>query len=125
MPATSAGMTVEVDAGYVGNALALKVESFGLARRAGLEQGAVRFRQWRAAVAEAIDDRIAAVAAEIPQRHLDAGRRLPPLVFGEIEQAPDLEHDVAVEARGDDGGDRLLALDQPFQDLVEHVVGRQ
>ena len=80
----------------------LEIERFGLARRAGLEQRAVRLRHRRAGVAEAVDDRITAVAAEILQRHLDAGRRLPALVFGEIEQPPDLEHDVAVEARGDD-----------------------
>ena len=36
-----------------------------------------------------------------------------------------MQHGVAVEARRDDVGDRLLALDQPLQDLVEHVVGRQ
>jgi hypothetical protein len=42
-----------------------------------------------AGFAKAVGDGIAAVAAEILLRHLDAGRRLPPLVFGDVEQAID------------------------------------
>src|SRR5207244_9138715 len=102
------------------------VERLALGRRlAVLEQRAVGLRQRRAGIAEAVDDRIATVAAEIPQRHLDAGRRLPALVLGEVEHARDLHHRLTVEARLDDFCDRLLTLDQPFEDAVEQVVGRQ
>ena len=79
----------------------------------------------RAGIAKTVRNRIAPVAAEIPERHLDARRRLPPLVFGDIEHALDLHHGVAIEPGRDDGGNRLLALDQPLQDLVENVVRRQ
>src|SRR5262245_17231963 len=89
-----------------------------------LDQRAVGLRQRCPGVAETVDDRVAAVAAEILQRHLDAGRRLPALVLGEVEHAGDLHDGLAVEAFGDDRGDRLLALDQPFEDGVEHVIGR-
>src|SRR5438128_323635 len=102
------------------------VERLALGRRlAVLEQRAVGLRQRRAGIAEAVDDRIAAVAAEIPQRHLDAGRRLPALVLGEVEHARDLHHGLALEAGLDDLCDWLLVLDEPLKDAIEHVVGRQ
>src|SRR5215475_4483058 len=88
-------------------------------------QRVVGLGQRRARVAEAVDDGVAAVAAEVLQRYLDAGRRLPALVLGEIEHALDLHDRLAVEAVRDDLGDRLFALDQPFEDLVEYVVGWQ
>src|SRR5262245_43343810 len=90
-----------------------------------LYQRLVGLGQGRAGIAEAVDDGIAAVAAEILQRHLDAGRRLPALILGDIEHALDLHDRLAVKAVFDDLGDRLFALDQTFQDLIEHVVGRQ
>src|ERR1700680_1022844 len=47
----------------------------------------VGLRQWRAGIAEAIDDGITSVAAEVLQRDLHPGRRLPALVFGKLEDA--------------------------------------
>ena len=85
----------------------------------------VGLRQRRAGIAEAVDDRIAPVAAEILQRHLHARRRLPALVFGEIEHAVD----AAAPCRGRSPPRRcrrrLLALDQPLKDRIEHLIGRQ
>ena len=52
-----------------------------------------------AGIAKFIGDRIAAVAPEIPARHLDAGRGLPALVFGDVEQTIDPRHHVTIEAR--------------------------
>ncbi len=72
-------------------ALDLKIERFAFGRLAG-DQRDVRRRQRRAGIAEAVGDRIAAVAAEILQRHLDARRRLPALVFGDVEHALDAHH---------------------------------
>src|SRR5262249_12509209 len=94
-------------------------------RRRVLPQGGIGLRERRAGIAEAVDDGVAAVAAEVLQRHLDAGRRLPALILGEIEHALDLHDRLALEAVLDDLRDRLFALDQPFEDLIEHVVGRQ
>src|SRR5579871_696275 len=82
-------------------------------------------RRFSTAVVKATGDRVAAVAAEVLQRHLDAGSRLPTFVFRETEHTLDLRHRLAIKAFGDDAGDRLLALDQPFEDLIEHIVGRQ
>src|SRR5499433_3358413 len=90
-----------------------------------LHQRVVGLGQRRAGIAEAVDDGVAAVAAEILERHLDAGRRLPALILGEIEHALDLHDRLAVEAVLDDLGDRLFAFDQTFEDLIEHVIGRQ
>src|SRR5215813_12880732 len=90
-----------------------------------LHQRVVGLGQRRAVIAEAVDDGIAAVAPEILQRHLDAWRRLPALVLGEIEHALDVHDRLAVEAVLDDLGNRLFAFDQTFEDLIEHVIGRQ
>ena len=99
---------------------------FASSPAAGRPATSVRRRQRRAGIAEAVGDRIAAVAAEVLQRHLHARRRLPALVFGDVEQALDLH---APSSRSKPAatiaGDRLLALDQPLEDGVEHVVGRQ
>src|SRR6185436_12138347 len=67
-------------------------------RRDVPHQRTIGRRQRLAGIAEAVHDRIAPVAAKILQRHLDAGRRLPALVFGEVEHAFDLRHGFAVEA---------------------------
>src|SRR6516162_2085006 len=101
-----------------------EIVRFALRRRV-LHQRAVGLRQWRTGIAETVDDGVAAVATEVLQCHLDPGRRLPALVLGEIEHALDLHDCLAVEAVRDDLGDRLFALHQPFEDLVEHVVGRK
>ena len=59
------------------------------------------FRCPREILAELIDDRIAAIAAEIPGRNLHAGRGLAALVLGEIEHALDLADRRLVVAAGD------------------------
>ena len=78
-----------------------------------------------ASAAEAVGDRIAAVAAEGAAGDLDAGRRLAALVFGQIEHAPDPAHRGLVIALGDDLLHRHLAFHQAFQDRIQLVIGRQ
>src|SRR5437867_2053142 len=78
-----------------------------------------------AIVAEAVGDGIAAVAAKVLFRHLDARRRLPALVFGNVELPVDPRHHFGREAGCDDRGQRLLALDQPLENSVQHLVWRQ
>ena len=96
------------------------------ARPARAHQLLVGLGQRLAGVAEAVGDRIAAVAAEIPRRDLHARRRLPALVFGEVEQPLDPRHHLGrSKPAATIVGERLLALDQALQDVVEHVVGRQ
>src|SRR3954452_7582251 len=92
-----------------GAANSSEIEGFalGLVKRA---DGFVRLRQRGPGIAEFVHDRIAAVAAEIAQRDLDAWRGLAPLVFGQVEHAVDAQHQIAIKARRDDVGDRLLAL---------------
>src|SRR5262245_33813063 len=138
-PMIEVGKTTPADALYIVSSLAApspafprcggkrgrsEIVRFALGGRV-LYQRVVGLGQGRAGIAEAVDDGIAAVAAEILQRHLDAGRRLPALILGDIEHALDLHDRLAVKAVFDDLGDRLFALDQTFQDLIEHVVGRQ
>src|SRR5215510_7615342 len=99
-PMIEVGSVTPADALYIVSSLVLpcadrrsKIEGLALCRRS-LEQRAVRSGERRAGIAEAVDDRIAAVAAEILQRHLDPGRRLPALVFGQMEHALDFHHGV-------------------------------
>ena len=66
---------------------ALAVECFGRRASGTRDQLFVGFGQRLAGIAKAVGDGIAAVAAEIAARHLDARCRLPPLVFGNVEQA--------------------------------------
>src|SRR5512132_1487056 len=127
-PMIEVGSAISADALYIAFSLALcprsEIEGFALGRRI-LHQAAVGLGQWRAGIAEAVDDGVAAVAAEIPQRHLDAGGRLPTLVLGKLQHALDLYDGLAIETLLDDLGDRLLALDQTLENLVEYVIGRQ
>src|SRR5208283_5020469 len=85
----------------------------------------VRRLGWQAGVAEAVDDRVAPVAAEILWPDLDARRRLPALVFGEIEELFDSAHRVRVVALRDDVGDPHLLLDQTVENAVKNGVRRQ
>src|SRR3954465_1454420 len=85
-------------------------------RRDVPQQRTIGRRQRLAGIAEAVHDRITPGAAENLYRPLDAGRRLPALVFGEVEHAFDLRHGLAVKAIRDDLRDRLLALDQSLED---------
>src|SRR5690606_16408086 len=70
-----------------------------------------------AALAERVGDRVAPVAAEIAAGDLDAGCRLAALVFGDVEQVLDPLDSRPVVAALDDLGHRLLAFDQPAQDV--------
>src|SRR5688500_1332146 len=63
-----------------------------LARLADRLQGCIGPERRAALVAEAVDDRVAAIAPEILPCHLDARRCLTALVFGEVEQPLDLLH---------------------------------
>src|SRR6266487_6132122 len=127
-PMIEVGSAISAEALYIASSLALcprsEIEGFALGRNV-LHQRAVGLGQRCAGIAEAVDNGVAAVAAEIPQRHLDAGGRLPALVLGEMQHALDLHDRFAIEALLDDLGDRLLALEQTLEDLVEHVIGRQ
>ena len=60
----------------------LKIEGVALRSLTVFEQRTVGRGQRRTGITEPINDRIAAVAPEIAQRHFYAGRRLPALVFG-------------------------------------------
>ena len=62
----------------------------------------VGLRQRLAVVAKTVGDGIAAVAAKVLFGHLDAGRGLPALVFGDVEQAVDPRHHVGGETVRDD-----------------------
>ncbi len=75
--------------------------------------GGVRDLRREAGVAEAVDDRIAPVAAEILRADLDPRRRLAALVLGEIEELFDPLHRLRVITLGNDVGDPHLLLDQP------------
>src|SRR5215472_16821546 len=127
-PMIEVGRATPTDALYIVSSLVLspgsQIVSFAL-QDCVFRELAVRLPQRRTGIAEAVDDRVAAVAAEILQRHLDAGRRLPALVLGKMQHALDLHDCLAVEAFRHDLGDRLLALDQTFEDLIEHIVRRQ
>ena len=78
-----------------------------------------------APVAEPVGDGIAAVAAEILLRYLDAGRRLAALVLGDIEQVLDAVDGLPVVSARDDRVDRHLLLDEALKNLVEIGIGRQ
>ena len=74
---------------------------------------------------KAIGDRIAPVAAEIAPGDLDARRRLPPLVFGDIEHVLDALHQRFRMAALHDFGDRQFLFHQARQNIIQHVIGRQ
>src|SRR5882672_10223201 len=97
MPATSAGMT-----SHELWPLVSALKHFRRGTRRARDQRLVRLRQRRAGIAEAVGDGIAAVAPEIAGSDLDAGRRLPPLVLGDVEQMIDPRHHRAVEPGLDD-----------------------
>ena len=91
-----------------------------------LLQRLVRPERDLALVAEAVDDRIAAVAAEILARR--PSRPAPPggacIRRDRAGARPSCTVSRSWPARHD-VGDAHLALDQALQDVVEHVVGRQ
>src|SRR5262249_25482013 len=95
------GRATPADALYIVSSLVLspgsQIVGFALQDRV-FRDLAVGLRQRRAGIAEAVDNRVAAVAPEILQRHLDPGRRLPALVLGKMQHALDLPDCLAVEA---------------------------
>src|SRR2546426_10272120 len=94
------GSAISAEALYIASSLALcprsEIEGFALGRNV-LHQRAVGLGQRCAGIAEAVDDGVAAVAAEIPQRHLDAGGRLPALLLGKVQPAARPRGALAVE----------------------------
>jgi hypothetical protein len=78
-----------------------------------------------AGIAEAVDDRIAAVPAEVLGAALDDRSRLPALALGEIEELLDLPDRLRVVALRDEVDDAHLLHDEPVQDAVGHRIGRQ
>src|SRR6516165_4933234 len=60
----------------------LEIERVAVAGSALRQERGIRLRQRCACIAEAIGDRVAAVAAEILERHLDPGSGLAALVLG-------------------------------------------
>src|SRR5581483_6765060 len=110
---------------HAARAETLEVERFVPAGSGGLKQRLVRLGQWRARIAEAVNDRVAAVAPEVLQRHLHPRAGLAPLVLGDMQQALDPHHGIAIKTGSNDCSDRFLTLHQPLQDRIEHRIGRQ
>src|SRR5262249_10878540 len=75
-------------------------------------------------IPESVRDRIAAVTPQGLSGGLHARRCLSPLVLGEVLKPPDLAHGRFVVAARDHVADPHLALDQAFEDVVEHFVRR-
>src|SRR5690242_12351529 len=90
-----------------------------------LEQRLVRLGQGRPGIAKSIDDGIAAVAAEILQRHLHSRGGLPTFVLSEVQHALNPLYRFTVETFLDDLRNRLLPLHQTLEYRVEHVIRRQ
>lgn len=76
-------------------------------------------------VAEAVGDGITPVAAEILPGDLHARRRLAALVFSDVEQVFDPVNGCLLMSAGDDLLRAHLLLDQAFENVVEHGIGRQ
>src|SRR5258707_4514740 len=85
----------------------------------------VGFRQRLAGIAKLVGDGIAAVAAEILLGDLDAPGGLAPLVLGDVEQAIDPRHHLAIETRSHHRCQWLLTLDPAVPDRVQPVAPRQ
>src|SRR5690242_5120247 len=73
---------------------------------------------------EPVDDGIAALPADQTRSDLDAGRRLAALVLGRLEQTPHPVHGCDIVTLAGEIFGREIALDQAFQDGVEHRIGR-
>ena len=70
-------------------------------------------------------DRVAPVAPEIAVADLDARRRLPPLVFGQMQQPLDARDQRRIDSLRGQLARGALMLHQPDQDPVEQVIVRQ
>src|ERR1700732_2646553 len=70
----------------------LPLERFRRSAACARHQFLVGFGQRLAEIAKPVGDRVTAVAAEIPACYFNARGRLPPLVFGDVEQAMDPHH---------------------------------
>src|SRR5882762_11845443 len=89
----------------------LAVESLYRPAAGAGNQRFVGFRQRLGGIAKLVGDGIAAVAAEILLGDLHARSGLAPLVLGDVEQAIDPRHHLAIEPRSHDRCQRLLTLD--------------
>ena len=78
-----------------------------------------------ACIAKPVDDRIAPVAAKVFFRHFHAWSRLAPLIFGEIKKPLDLLHGFGIVTQGHDIGNAHFFFDEPFENRIEHLIGRQ
>src|SRR4029077_7068092 len=93
---------------------ALSVKRLSRSAGAARDQRVIGLCLWPSFIAKLVGDGVAAVASEITAGHLAPRRSLPPLVFGDVEQAIDPRHHFPIKTSGDDGCERLLALDQPL-----------
>ena len=73
----------------------------------------------------AVRDRYPPILAERLGAHAHAGRRLPALVLGEVDEAHDAIDEGSVVPGCDELGAREVVLDVAAQDRVEHLIGRQ
>src|SRR6185503_1458848 len=95
----------------------------GVSLAKGISTPAVKNPSARVAVG--VGDGIAPIAAEIARAELDARCGLAALVFGDIEELLDAFHGRGIEALLDDIVQTHLALDQAFENAVEHGVRRE
>jgi len=72
-----------------------------------------------------VGNRVAPVSSKVAMSNLDAGRRLPALVFGQMQQPFDARNDGRVNPLFGQIGGRLLIFHQPDQNAVKQVIGRQ
>src|ERR1700744_2236748 len=70
-------------------------------------------------------DGVSPVATECAMRDPDADRRLPPLVFVDLDQPRDSLDVGSRKTGGDDFVDALVVFHVALQDAVEHFVWRQ
>src|ERR1700744_6581284 len=70
----------------------LAVKCLAQSTRGRRREGLLWAWQCPAIITKTVGDGIAAVAPEIPVRHLDPRPRLPAFVFGKVEQAIDPRH---------------------------------
>src|SRR5690606_12107892 len=76
-------------------------------------------------IPEAVDDRVAAVAAEIAGGDFHARGGLPALVFRDVEEVFDALHEIAFMPALDDLAHRHFLLDEAVENVVKRLVGRE
>src|SRR5579872_4514470 len=90
-------------------------ETLRAADRSGRSNARVRLALESTGVPKTIDDGIASIPPKILGRHLYAGRGLPTLVFGEIQQPLDFLDGFSVVPFRDNVGKAHFFLDQAAQ----------